>query len=107
TQGKGLMAIDDAGSVLQVCTTNEGLSNNLVYSVEYADDMLVVGTADGLNLIRGHQVRRIGMAEGLSQSEFNSGASFWDATRKRVYVGGLMGYTVLDMTQDWFGVRNP
>src|SRR5690606_4869140 len=46
--------------------------------------------------------RRIGMAEGLSQSEFNSGASFWDATTQRMYVGGLMGYTVLDMTQPWF-----
>src|SRR5690606_27648812 len=35
-------------------------------------------------------------------SEFNAGASFWDKLRNRMYVGGLMGYTVLDMTQPWF-----
>ncbi len=102
TQGKGLVAIDAGGQALQSFTTGEGLSNNLVYSLEYAGGILVVGTADGLNLIRGRQVRRIGMAEGLRQSEFNSGASFRDAGRKRVYIGGLMGYTVLDMAQRWF-----
>ncbi|WP_257666072.1 sensor histidine kinase [Parapedobacter tibetensis] len=102
TQGKGLVAIDAEGRILQTFTTEEGLSNNLIYSLEYADGILIAGTADGLNLIRNQQVRRIGTAEGLSQSEFNSGASFWDERRKRVYVGGLMGYTVLDMTQRWF-----
>jgi len=102
TQGQGLVAIDAEGHVLQTITTAEGLSNNLVYSLEYANGTLVVGTAEGLNLINGQQVRRIGMVEGLSQSEFNSGASFWDEPRKRVYVGGLMGYTVLDMSQRWF-----
>lgn len=102
TQGKGLVAIDVDGRVLQAITTADGLSNNLVYSLEYADGMLVAGSADGLNLIKGNQVRRIGRAEGLNQSEFNSGASFWDQPRKRVYMGGLMGYTVLDMTRQWF-----
>jgi len=106
TQGKGLVAIDAKGHVLQTFTTGEGLSNNLVYSLEYADGAFVVGTADGLNLISGQRVRRIGTAEGLSQSEFNSGASFWDEPRKRVYVGGLMGYTVLDMSQPWFTNSN-
>ena len=102
TQGKGLVAIDPNGEVLQTVTTNEGLSNNLVYSLEHVEGILVAGTADGLNLVRNGEVRRIGTAEGLSQSEFNSGASFWDGPRKRLYVGGLMGYTILDMTQPWF-----
>ncbi len=106
TQGKGLVAIDAGGQVLQSFTTGEGLSNNLVYSLEHVDGILVVGTADGLNLIRNRQVRRIGMAEGLRQSEFNSGASFLDTARRRVYVGGLMGYTVLDMAQRWFDNRS-
>ena len=52
------------------------------------------------------RVRRIGVAEGLSQSEFNSGATFVDAKRKRVYVGGLLGYAVLDMRQAWFDPTN-
>ncbi len=102
TQGNGLVALDATGAVLQSITTDDGLSNNLVYSLEQVDDMLVVGTANGLNLLKGNQVRRIGIAEGLGQSEFNSGASFWDAPRKRMYIGGLAGYTVLDMTQPWF-----
>ncbi|GAA4436141.1 hypothetical protein GCM10023091_13710 [Ravibacter arvi] len=103
TQGKGLVAIDRGGREQHVFSTAGGLSNNLVYSLVYANGILVVGTADGLNLIRNGRVRRIGTGEGLHQSEFNSGAAFWDQTRQRVYVGGLMGYTKLDMTQMWFG----
>lgn len=106
TQGKGLAAIDAAGRMLQKVTTDHGLSNNLVYSLEHTNGILIAGTADGLNLIRGRQIRRIGAAEGLSQSEFNSGASFLDKPGKRVFVGGLMGYTVLDITQPWFENRN-
>lgn len=102
TQGKGLVALDAQGRVLQAITTEDGLSNNLVYSLEYVEGMLVAGTADGLNLIRNGKIRRIGTAEGLSQSEFNSGASFWDSPRKRLFIGGLMGYTVLDATREWF-----
>ncbi len=102
TQGEGLIAIDRDGQIVEALTRKEGLSNNLVYSLEYANGIFVAGTADGLNLVSGKQVRRIGMAEGLSQSEFNSGASFWDAARQRMYIGGLMGYTVLDMDQSWF-----
>ena len=106
TQGEGLLAIDVEGRVLQTITTKEGLSNNLVYSLEQVGGLQVVGTANGLNIVNNRRVRRIGIAEGLSQSEFNSGASFWDPTRKRVYVGGLMGYTVLDMNQPWFEDQN-
>src|SRR5690606_32207921 len=84
TQGEGLSAIDAEGRVLQTITTKEGLSNNLVYSLEQVGGLQVVGTANGLNIVRGRRIRRLGMAEGLSQSEFNSGASFWDAARKRV-----------------------
>ena len=102
TQGNGMVAIDRLGHVVQAVTAREGLSNNLVYSLEYANHVFVAGTADGLNLVKDSLVRRIGVAEGLSQSEFNSGASFWDADRQRMYIGGLVGYTVLDMTQPWF-----
>ncbi|MGV3762197.1 sensor histidine kinase [Parapedobacter sp.] len=102
TQGNGMVAIGKTGHMLGEMTTGEGLSNNLVYSLEYANGIFVAGTAAGLNLVKGNVVRRIGMAEGLTQSEFNSGASFWDAARQRMYVGGLMGYTVLDMAQPWF-----
>lgn len=104
TQGAGLVAMDQDGREVAHLTTENGLSNNLVYSLERVDGVMVLGTADGLNLVDAQlRVRRIGMAEGLSQSEFNSGASFVDKVRKRVYVGGLMGYAVLNMNQDWFG----
>jgi len=103
TQGAGLVTMDRNGREIQHFTTESGLSNNLVYSLERVEGVMVLGTADGLNLMDAQQrVRRIGMEEGLSQSEFNSGASFVDKVRKRVYVGGLTGYTVLDMNQDWF-----
>src|SRR3546814_10420338 len=106
TQGEGLVALDRMGRIVEELTRKEGLSNNLVYSLEHANGVFVAGTADGLNLVNGKRVRRIGTAEGLSQSEFNSGASFWDAPRKQMYIGGLMGYTVLDMTQPWFDTQH-
>src|SRR5690606_38906208 len=104
-QGNGLVAIDTAGRIVQTISTIQGLSNDIVYSVEYIDGSLVAGTANGLDLIRDRQIRRIGKAEGLMQSEFNSGASFWDQRRNTVYIGGLSGYTVLDMSQPWFDTR--
>lgn len=107
TQGNGLVAIDTTGTVLHSFGTAEGLSNNLVFSIERVGDVLVAGTANGLNLLSGRQVRHISMAEGLRQSEFNSGASFWDAPRNRLYVGGLSGYTVLDMEERWFESHKP
>nr|WP_295923864.1 hypothetical protein [uncultured Dyadobacter sp.] len=103
TQGAGLVALDRDGREIRDLTTENGLSNNLVYSLERVGGVMILGTADGLNLVDAQQrVRRIGMEEGLSQSEFNSGASYVDKVRKRVYVGGLMGYTVLNMSYDWF-----
>ena len=103
TQGDGLVAIDSGGAIIQRLTTADGLSNNIIYSLEWLDGIKVAGTANGLNLIDGQQrIRRIGMSEGLSQSEFNSGASFRDTARNRLFIGGLMGYTLLDMTYDWF-----
>ena len=102
TQGEGVVALNRAGRMVDALTRKQGLSNNLVYSLEYTNGVFVAGTADGLNLIKGTLVRRIGMAEGLTQSEFNSGASFLDTPRQRMYIGGLMGYTVLDVAQPWF-----
>lgn len=101
TQGQGLVKIDGRGDVIKNITTKEGLSNNLVYSLEHVRGTLIAGTADGLNLVKGNRIRNIDRTEGLLQSEFNSGASFWDRERQRVFVGGLMGYTILDMTLDW------
>lgn len=103
TQGAGLVGLDRQWNKVNQLTTASGLTNNLVYSLEQIDGVKVLGTADGLNLVDGqYRVQRIGTAEGLSQSEFNSGASFVDARRKRLYVGGLSGYAVLDMCQAWF-----
>jgi signal transduction histidine kinase/outer membrane lipoprotein-sorting protein len=106
TQGKGVVSIDLSGKVLGAVTTTQDLSNNIVYSLEHVDGTWVAGTADGLNLIRGKQVRRISVAEGLLQSEFNSGATFWDEKRRLLYLGGLNGYTILDMNQPWFEGRD-
>lgn len=107
TQGKGLIALDKSNQEIANLATLDGLSNNLVYSLENADGTLVAGTARGLNLIRNGHIRIIHRAEGLAQSEFNASASFWDPLHKKMYVGGLNGYTVLDMAEDWFAPAEP
>lgn len=102
TQGKGVVGLDKDFREVKAIGQAAGLSNDLVYSLEHAQGTLVAGTADGLNLIREGNIRIIRSAEGLTQSEFNASASFWDPYGQKMYVGGLMGYTVLDMTAPWF-----
>ncbi len=96
TQGKGLVAIDKNGSILKSWTQSEGLSANTVFSLEIVNGFIMAGTADGLSLIQNGRIRRITEKEGLIHAEFNSAASYWDAPRRRVYMGGIKGYTILE-----------
>jgi ligand-binding sensor domain-containing protein len=104
TQEKGLVALNREGKFMKNWTRLDGLSSDVVYSLEFIKGMKIIGTADGLNIVQNGMVRRLSENEGLSHAEYNFGASFWDAPRQRLFMGSLHGYTVLDMTQDWMHV---
>jgi ligand-binding sensor domain-containing protein/two-component sensor histidine kinase len=99
TQGKGLVAIDQNGSLLKNWTQSEGLSANTVFSLEIIEGLKLAGTSDGLSLLENGLIRRISEKEGLLHPEFNAAASFWDQPRGRVFMGGIKGYTILEVAK--------
>ncbi len=102
TDGQGLVAIDRNGKILKSYTKSNGLSDDLVYSLEIAGKVKVAGTSNGINLIEGNSIKKLDEKDGLTQNEFNYGASFYDKETNQAYFGGLNGYTVLNMNKDWF-----
>jgi len=96
TQGRGLVAINERGELLNSWTKSEGLSDNTVFSMEMVNDLKAIGTADGLNLFQKGKMWHMKEKDGLKHPEFNSGATFWDAQRGRLYMGGLQGYSILE-----------
>lgn len=96
TQGKGLVAVDKQGNFLKNWTKADGLSDNTIFSLEIIDRLKVLGTADGLSLMEGGSVWHLNTKDGIQHPEFNSGASYWDESTRKLYLGGLKGYVVLE-----------
>ncbi|MDQ3070155.1 MAG: ATP-binding protein, partial [Acidobacteriota bacterium] len=74
----------------------QGLASELVHRVMHdADGMLWVATAEGLNRFdpRTNAMLRFDAADGLQSDEFRSGG-FYDASARRVLLGGPKGLSV-------------
>lgn len=80
-------------SVIQI-STSQGLSSNMVYSIEVADNYLWLGTEMGLSQINrnGGEIRNFFHADGISHNEFNL-LSHLRAEDGRLLMGGLNGIT--------------
>lgn len=101
TRGSGIIAIDFEGNELITINQDNGLSANTVYSLNFVNGYLIAGTGNGLSLIKNGSIRRLGVKEGIIDREFNHSSSFYSEANKKFYIGGLKGYTVLDMTKNW------
>ena len=102
TQNNGVVGIDKKGKILKTINTTHGLSDNLVYSLAIANGYKVAGTYKGLNIIKGKRIKKPNTKSDITQVEFNHGASFYDPDTRQLYMGGLNGYTILDMNTPWF-----
>lgn len=102
TQGNGILTLDSLFHFEKKWDRGTGLSHNVVFSLERVDDIFIAGTADGLSFINKDSIRILNLNDGLMHSEFNSGASFYDSQRNIVYMGGLKGYSKLNMQINWF-----
>lgn len=55
----------------------------------------------GLSLIKQGEIITLNRNNGLIQNEFNHSSSFYSPVTQKLYMGGLEGYTVLDMSKTW------
>jgi len=74
----------------------------MVYSLNFANGYLVAGTGGGLSIISNGKIKRLDEKDGLVHNEFNHSASYFSALSNKLYLGGLKGYTVLNMENEWF-----
>ena len=102
TQASGVVGIDKQGTVLKTIDASHGLSDNLVYSLAVVNEYKVAGTNNGLSIIKGDKIIKPSIRSGVTQNEFNHGATYYDKNTEQLYMGGLNGYTVLDMKTSWF-----
>ncbi|TDQ11546.1 sensor histidine kinase [Pedobacter metabolipauper] len=102
TLNEGLIHLSATGKVIRRLDTDHGLKTNVIFSLLDAAGTLVAGTDRGLVLIKKDSVRLIGNDDGLHQFEFNHGAAFYDRENNIAYMGGLEGYSLLDLNRKWF-----
>lgn len=79
-------------------SSRDGLSNNVVYRIEAdARGRLWLSTNRGLNLVdpESRRVQVLGASDGLTNTEYNAGASFRDS-KGQLYFGGTEGLDALD-----------
>jgi diguanylate cyclase (GGDEF)-like protein len=96
----GLHLFDLDGQRQRLLSTRNGLSSNVVYQIlADAKGQLWLSTNDGINVVdpASGAVRVLRRADGLRNSEFNSGASFRDS-EGRLWFGGTEG---LDLIEPW------
>ena len=83
-------------SVINIITTQNGLSNNDVHAImEDGDQRLWVSSNRNLNSIdkTTGTISIYTENDGISHSEFNRFSFFYDSTYNHIYLGGLNGYT--------------
>lgn len=101
TRGSGVVGLDSKRNGVLEFNAENGLSGNIVYNLIEANGFLVVATGNGLNIIKDGKIKRLNEKDGIVDDEFNRSASFYSPKTGKLYLGGLKGYTVLDMAEDW------
>jgi ligand-binding sensor domain-containing protein len=102
TKNEGLIHLSYSGKEIQRLDRDHGLKTNVVFTLLNTGKTLIAGTDKGLVLIKRDSIRMLGTDDGLHQLEFNHGASFYDTKANVAYMGGLKGYTLLDLNKKWF-----
>ncbi len=95
TYGRGIVRYNIRTEKRTNYTTDEGLSNNVVYGVLFdGTQQLWASTNRGLVTIdpKTDKIRNFTINDGLQSNEFNSGAYF-KSKDNRLYFGGIDGYS--------------
>jgi hypothetical protein len=101
TQSRGVIGIDQEGKVLKTLNQASGLADDMVYSLTIQNGYKIAGTSNGLSIIKEGKIKNLTTRLGLLNNEFNTGASFYDVKNKHLYLGGIKGYSMIDLHYDW------
>jgi two-component sensor histidine kinase len=107
TQSSGLVALNPKGELLEQYTTKEGLTDNLIYQLDYRQNKLFAFTAYGFNLYYNHSIIPYYPKSKGENSEYNHGAIGYNPTNNTLYAGGINGYTTIDLDGDIADVKFP
>lgn len=107
TQSSGLVAINPKGELLENYTTKDGLTDNLIYQLDYREDKLFAFTAYGFNLYYNHTILPYYPKSQYENSEYNHGAIGYNPKTNTLYAGGIKGYTTIDLDGDIADVKFP
>lgn len=107
TQSSGLVAVNPRGELLEQYTTKDGLTDNLIYQLDYRQNKLFAFTAYGFNLYYNHTVLPYYPKSQEENSEYNHGAIGYNPKTNTLYAGGIKGYTTIDLDGDIADVKFP
>jgi len=102
TNGRGLLKIDNAGSVIRQIHFADGLAGDYVYSLYQLDKLVIAGTSGGISIFdRSSGMQPLAIPDlppsaGSLFQEFNHSAVYNDSTKRRLILGGTQGLTFLD-----------
>ncbi|MEM9685336.1 MAG: ATP-binding protein, partial [Bacteroidota bacterium] len=96
TKGGGLVRFDPKDGSTRQFTTEEGLSNNIIYAV-YEDDYGKLWLPSNYGLMqfdkKTHRVTTYLKSDGIAHNEFNT-SSHYQGSDGKLYFGGLAGVTI-------------
>jgi ligand-binding sensor domain-containing protein len=96
TRGGGLYSISEANGEVTGYTVKDGLPDNSIAGLALEKDKLWIGTFNGLSRLEigKREFFNLSTRDGLSDNEFNHGASF--VTREgNIFMGGVNGYNLI------------
>ena len=98
TSGGGLIKFNPDSGHYKIYTTNDGLPNNVIYSIlEDQDGNLWLSTNLGLSkfYVSSERFVNYDVKDGIQSNEFNLGACYKDQNGE-MYFGGMNGYNVFN-----------
>lgn len=99
TEGKGILVLDKKGAVKDTIDNRNGLTNDIVYSLEEEGGFVVAGTQNGLSIINRetNSIQNYSQLDQLPANEFNHSASFSQGdTAYFGTINGLVRFSISD-----------
>jgi len=96
TKGKGLIVIDLERKKAVSYTTKNGLASNVIFTMEWVDDNLFLGTFSGLTVWDTKNFYNAYSSNGLPFEEFNQASVYYDVQYGKIFLGGILGCIAID-----------
>lgn len=109
TEGNGILVLDNDGLVKDTIDNRDGLTNDIVYSIEAEGEFVAAGTQNGLSIIdrESNLIQNYSQLDQLPANEFNHSASFGQGdTAYFGTINGLVRFSMADASTP-FNPPNP